>query len=233
MVNQRVDFMKKQLLDSDVKKANEMVPAMLVVDFYLAGSGDTIKGTGIVGIKTRIIPVESAEVVDRISSKSKAKAGLVNLIRATTGETKFMKDFILNIDRAKVDAVARSKRGSVNPMWRVLERRANKQSLRKALAQHNDASPITTLVITSEEVEYLKKTQAIDLNNVAIANDMLEAYNLMGLAIVDESAEVVKFLWDGEMNTFEPVSFLALEKEDREGGSTYKKVINLMAKSQY
>ena len=73
---------------------------------------------------------------------------------------------------------------------------------------------------------------AIDLNNISIANDMLEAYNLMGLAIVDESAEVVKFLWDGEMTGFEPMSFLAMEKEDRDGGGMYKKVINLMAQNR-
>lgn len=232
IVGQRVDFMKKQLLDSDVKKANEMVPSMLIVDFKVEGGPELIKGTGIVGIKTRIVPVDSAEIVDRIASKSKSRAGLVNLIRATTGETKFMKDFVLNVDRAKVDAIARSHKGSVSPMWRVLERRATKQSIRKALAQRNDASPITTLVITEEEVEYLKKTQAIDLNNVAVANDMLEAYNLMGLCIVDEAAEVVKCLWDGEMTAFEPVSFLAMEKEDSNNGGMYKKVINLLAQNR-
>lgn len=234
LVNAKQDFFKKQLLDSDVKKANEMVPSMLVVDFHVGGANmDTVNGTGIVGVKTRIVPVGSNEIIDRIASKSKDRAKLVNLIKATTGEIKFMKDFVLNIDRAKVDAVARSKRGSVNPMWRVLERRANKANLRKALSQRNDASPITTLVMTTEEVDYLKKTQGIDLNNVSIANDMLNAYNLMGIAIVDESAEVVKYLWDGELNAYEPVSFIAMEKEDREGGGTYKKVINLMAKKQY
>lgn len=231
LVTQRLDFAQKQLLASDVKKCNEMVPSMLFVDFYVQTTGDPIRGTGIIGVKTRIVPVSSAEIVDRIASKSKAKAGLVNLIRATTGETKFMKDFILNVDRAKVDALARSKRGSVNPMWRVLERRANKQALRKALQQKNDASPITTLILTTEEVDYLKKTQAIDLNNVSIATDLLDAYNLLGIGIVDESAELVKFLWDGEMNGYEPLSFLAMEKEDRDNGGMYKKVINLMAKN--
>lgn len=225
----RTDFFKKQLLASDIKKANEMVPAMLAVDIHIQTNGDPIRGTGIIGVKTRMVGVDSFDIIDRIASKSESKANLFNLIRATTGETKMLKDFILNIDRAKVDAVARSKRGSSNPMWKVLERRANKQAIKRKMSKQNDASPITSLIMTVEEAEELKKMHHIDLNNPIIANDLLDSYNLMCLGIVDESAEVVKFLWDGEMPQFEALSFTALEKEDQNGAGMNKKIINLMA----
>ena len=169
------------------------------------------------------------EILDKITQKNKDKSGFVKLIRATTGEIRFLKDFVLAVDKAKIDALNKSKRGSANPIWRVLERRAAVNNLRKALGQKNDASPITTLIVTQEEVDYLRKTAGMDLDNVNTANYILNAFNLMGICIVDEAAEVAKFLFDGEFGQFDVYSFGSLEKESGDSGM-YKKIINLMSK---
>ena len=223
------DLFKKQLMDTDVKKANELVPSMLMVNYAIDLGGDKVQDTAIVGVKARLISLDSFQILDKMASKNKDKSGLVKFIKATTGEIKFMKDFILAIDKAKIDALNRSKRGSSNPIWRVLERRAAINNLRKALGQKNDASPITTLVITQEEVDYLKKTANMHLDDVNTANYIINAYNLMGLCIVDETAEVAKFLFDGEFNQFDAYAFTSLQKETGDNGM-YKKVINLMTK---
>jgi hypothetical protein len=227
----RMDYFKKQLMDSDVKKANELVPSLLVVN-YAIDAGPTkelVQTSAIIGIKTRLIPMDSFEILQKLVSKNKDKSGLIKFIRATTGEIRFMKDFVLAIDKAKVDALSRSKKGSVNPIWKVLERRAAISDLRKALNQKNDASPITTLVITQEEVDYLKKESGMNMDNVATANYILQAYNLMGLVIVDESTETAKFLFDGEFDLFDTLSYNSIERENGDS-NMYKKVINLMSK---
>lgn len=231
LIASKNDYFKKQLMDSDVKKANELVPAMLIVNYAIDPGHDKelIQASGIVGVKTRLIPLDSFEIMQKLISKNKDKSGLLKLIKATTGETKFLKDFILAIDKAKVDALAKSKKGSVNPIWKVLERRAAVSDLRKALGQKNDASPITTLVITQEEVDFLKKEANMNIDDVNTANFILHAYNLMGLVIVDESTETAKFLFDGEFDTFDMLPFNALEREAGDA-SMYKKVINLMSK---
>lgn len=224
------DYFKKQLMDTDVKKVNELVPSMLVVNFAVeTDKGNIVQDSAIVGVKTRLVSLDSFQILDKMASKNKDKSGLVKFIKATTGEIKFLKDFVLAIDKAKIDALNKSKRGSANPIWRVLERRAAVNNLRAALGQKNDASPITTLVITQEEVDYLRKTADMDLENVNVANFILNAYNLMGLCIVDEAAEVAKFLFDGEFNQFDSYAFTSLQKEAGDNGM-YKKVINLMAK---
>ncbi len=227
----RNDYFKKQLMDSDVKKANELVPAMLIVNYAIdcGPNREALETSAIIGIKTRMVPIDSFEILQKLLSKNKDKSGLLKLIRATTGETKFLKDFVLAVDKAKVDALTKSKKGSVNPIWKVLERRAAISDLRKALGQRNDASPITTLVITQEEVDFLKKESGMNMDDVNTANYILHAYNLMGLVIVDESTETAKFLFDGEFDTFDMLPFNALEREAGDA-SMYKKVINLMSK---
>ena len=227
----RNDYFKKQLMDTDVKKANELVPSMLIVNYAidLGNQKEALQTSAIIGVKTRLIPLDSFEILQKLVSKNKDKSGLVKLIRATTGETKFIKDFILAVDKAKVDALTKSKKGSVNPIWKVLERRSAVSDLRKALGQKNDASPITTLVITQEEVDFLKKESGMNMDDVNTANYILHSYNLMGLVIVDESTETAKFLFDGEFDTFDMLPFGALEREAGDA-SMYKKVINLMSK---
>ena len=227
----RGEFFKRQLMDSDIKKANELVPSMLIVNYAIDGGHDKelLQTSSIIGVKTRLIPLDSFEILQKLVAKNKDKSGLVKFIRATTGEIKFMKDFILAVDKAKVDALTKSKKGSVNPIWKVLERRSAVSDLRKALGQKNDASPITTLVITQEEVDFLKKESNMNMDDVNTANFIIHAYNLMGLVIVDESTETAKFLFDGEFDTFDTLPFGTLERENGDA-SMYKKVINLMSK---
>lgn len=227
----RNDYFKKQLMDTDVKKANELVPSMLIVNYAIdcGPNREALESNAIIGIKTRLVSLDSFEILQKLVSKNKDKSGFVKFIRATTGEIKFLKDFVLAIDKAKIDALSKSKKGSVNPIWKVLERRSAVSDLRKALGQKNDASPITTLVITQEEVDFLKKESNMNMNDVNTANYILHAYNLMGIVIVDESTETAKFLFDGEFDTFELLSFNSLEREAGDS-SMYKKVINLMSK---
>ena len=227
----KTDQFKKTLMDTDVKKVNELVPSMLIVNYAIEiKDGEPVVSSAIVGVKARLVALDSFQILEKLASKNKDKSGLVKFIKATTGEIKFLKDFVLALDKAKIDALSRSKRGSANPIWRVLERRAALNNLRKALGQKNDASPITTLVITQEEVDYLRKTAGMEMDNINTANYILNAYNLMGLCIVDETTEVAKFLFDGEFNQFDTYAFGSLEREAAGDNGMYKKVINLMAK---
>ena len=86
---------------------------------------------------------------------------------------------------------------------------------------------ITSLVVTQDEADFLYKNYNIKIENIGTARNILQKYNLLSIVIVDESIEVVKFLFDGD-DSFETLSFNNLERESGDG--MYKKVINLMNK---
>lgn len=222
------DLFRNQLIPSDVKKANELVPTMMTVNFITTGYDEAIASQMVVGVKAKMYPVDSVDLLNRIVIKNQDKNGLLKLIKATTREISFVKDFLFAIDKAKIDALSQSKRGSSSKMWKILERRALKSKIRRHLGQVNDASAITTIVITQEEVEYLKKTENIDVENPKVIRPIMEAYNLMGFCIIDESIEVCKFIFDTGNDIYENVSFTHLERESGDG--SYRKVLNLMTK---
>ena len=222
------DYFSKQLLDNDIKKANELMPTTMVVNFISTSDDgrNSERVTGVIGVKAKMYPVDSMDICNRLSSKIKDRNGLFNLVRASTREISFFKDLAFAIDKAKLDAVYMASDSNNARMFKVLERRAAKNKFSR-LIKKNDASAITSLVLSQYEVEYLKQMN-INMEKSYNARSILEAYNLMDIVIADESLEIAKFIFDDGDGVYEALTFDALEKQSND--NTYKKVVNLVSK---
>lgn len=225
--NYASDAISKQLLDSDIKKANELMPSLMIIRYNEIDADGKIydQKPFVAGVKSRLIAVDPIDIIERISAKNKTKVNFLNLIRATTGEIKLLKDFMLCVDQAKIDARNGVKKGEAARMWKVLENRSIKNNWNKIVRKGNDASAITTLVINQETVNIIKKEYDFDLEKPANAKMILDAYNLLGIMIADESIEVVKVLYAGN-DMFEQQAYSSLQKESND--NSYKKIINLI-----
>lgn len=223
----QMEYFKNQLLPQDVEKANELMPTMMAINFTYYKNGAEIRQTGIIGIKAKLYPIDSMDIVTRLASKYSDKNTLFQFVKASTREISFFKDFLFAVDKAKLDGIYMASNSNNAKIFKLLERRAAKYRF-SALLKKNDASPITTLVMSQDEAEYLKRYNSLDVNNPNICKPVMNAYNLMCITIADESLEVAKFLYDDGDNIFESLSFDGLEKEAKD--SSYKKVVNLMSK---
>ena len=226
------ELFTRRLMDNDVKKCNELVPSMIIIRFNVAGTetggSAAIEQQFVAGIKARLIPCASEEIIDRLKVVLMNKVSRVNWVRATTGEISFMKDFIMGIEQAKIDAKRNSSLSKTSPIWRTLQHRSAKSTMNRLRRNKaNDAGAITTLVLNATEVNALKKAYNIDLYNISTVQEVMENYNFMGVVIVDEDMEVARFLFDGE-KYFQDISFTSLERETGDG--SYKKVVNLISK---
>ena len=218
------------VLDTEYKKANELMPTTMVVNFIQKGEGGSpsMTQTAVIGVKAKVYPVSSMDICNRITSKLEDKNVLNSFIRATTNEIGFFRDFLFAIDKAKIDAKSYGKSASSNKLWKVLERRSIKSKFRRALKMSNDATAITTLVLTENDVDYIKTNKGIDLYNVSFARKLLDAYNFMGICIMNEATEVVSILYDTGDDNYERLTFSNLEREASD--SSYKKMVNLLTK---
>ena len=231
-IKNQVEALNKQVMASDIKKANEATPSLIVVNFKnTTAIGEVINSSAVIGVKAIIHYVPSTEMISRLALKNTDRKGLINFIRATTGEIKFFRDFLFAIDRAKVDAVARSGRGSNSRIWKMLELRAHQAKLNLKSGRNNaNCAAITTIVLSDAEAAIIKKQYRIDIKSKGTLLGIMRGYNFIAAAIVDEVDEKVSFLWDDGTNDFETLSFMSLERE--EGGGMYKKVINMMTKGR-
>ena len=217
-----------RLVDTDVKKANELQPTVLQVNYsQKKENGDVELRSFLAGVKSRLIAVDSTDIVERLVAKNKTKINFLNFIRATTGEIGFFKDFLFAIDQAKLDSKNAVKKGEAAAIWNCLAVRAAKNNSNKLKKLGNDASAITVLVVSQETVNYMKAVHKFDLEKIANTKMICDAYNLMGIMIADDSIEAIKTFYVGN-NGYEQVAYSFMEKENK--NSDYKKMINLMGK---
>jgi hypothetical protein len=217
------------VLNNEYKKANELQPTMMVVNFMKKDKNDEgYINTAVIGIKCKIYPITSADIVNRISGKLQDKSFLTNFVRATTNEIAFFRDFLFAVDQAKFDAKSYGKNASSNKLWKVLERRSTKSKFRRSLKMYNDATAISTLVMSENDSEYLKKVHSIDILDVSRARKIMDAYNFMCLVVANQSTEVASFLYDTGDDTYEMIPFSGLEREASD--NSYKKMVNLLSK---
>ena len=226
----RLDQFNKQLLDTDVKKCNSLVPSLIVVRYNVTDASRTnntlVEDQFIAGVKANLYPSSTREIVEKIRDAF-TNNGKLGWIKAATGEISFMKDFILGIDKAKISA-KNTKLSQTSSIWSHLQYRSNKSVLNRLRRNKpNDAGAITTLCITNEEVDYLNKEYNINIMDIKTAHKLMEAYNFMQLIVVDENFEVAHFLMDGN-KYWEDNAFSTLQREDKD--NSYKKVVNLLGK---
>ena len=208
-----------EIKDTDIKKVNNMMPSVLVLKLH--NEKNDVTTNVAVGVKAKIQYVPQDEVIYRISSKNKDKNMLFNLIRSTTREISFLKDFVFALDKAKLDAIKIQK--SSNTVWKILERRAVRNRVRTF---NNDGGygGIVSLVISADTLATLNKEYDFKATISEVEN-LISQYNLLSFFVADDVNERATYLFDDASRQFTTVSYTALEKTD---SKDYKKIINLL-----
>ena len=84
------DFSSKQIIATDVRKANELIPTLITVRFHVVDDGGCpIAQTAVVGIKAKLQYVSRQDMMNRLILKNKDRYGLFNFFRATIREISF------------------------------------------------------------------------------------------------------------------------------------------------
>lgn len=216
------------LKNNDAKKANELVPTSMHVRAIMQDKDGKQQGTMdfLIGIKATMHPVTSEEVVTNMVNAVKAKNKFFNTIRWTSGEISFFKDFILNLTEIKNDVSNRSAGSS--PWWIGLKRRRSLAKIKSAFHIPNQILPNATIVLSMEEVDYIKSQYGYDLTNVTFVDKIMQEYFLLGFVIVDNSSQIAHFLFDGHQD-FQVVTFSGLERDNKSGGGVdFKDVMKLV-----
>ena len=201
-----------KLSDNDVKKCNELVPTTLSLTLQVK-DGSNFGGVSnfVIGVKGLLHPVNSDDMISNLLSGYKSGNKFFNFLRWSSGEIKFIKDLILNMDNIKEDVVKKhAKNGS--GWWSALKRRRNIAALRR-IKGSGRILPNTTIVCSINEIDELKEAYGVDLMNPTSIKKIMKTFFLLGFVVVDDSQELCHFIFDGE-NNYQVVSFNGLEKEN-------------------
>ena len=216
------------LNDQKVRKANMLNPLTMSVFFKVKASEDAVVTVNaLIGVKAKLYPVDSMEIMDRIYSSRRTKINLFNFIRAFSGEIQFWRDFIFTLGKAKIDANFNARRVG-SKLWKVLERRSKTSRISQMLNINNAATAITTLVLSMEEVEFLNKEADIDLLDSHEARKILDDFNFISIMIVDENLETIRTIMDTGNDEWESSTFKAFDRDEE---MDYKQMVKMLAKA--
>mgnify|MGYP003592025431 CR=1 FL=1 len=223
-----VPLQRPQLNDQKVRKVNSLNPLTMNVQFKVKASDESIVTVdAMIGVKTKLYPVDSLEIMDRVYSNRTTKVNLFNFIRAFSGEIQFWRDFVFALGKAKIDANFNTSRVG-SKLWKVLERRSKTSKISQMLNINNAATAITTLVLSMEEVEFLNKEADIDLLDALEARKILNDFNFISIMIVDENLETIRTILDTGNDEWESNTFKAFDRDEE---MDYKQMVKMLAKA--
>lgn len=194
--------------DGTIRKNNEAEPTILELDLiYNNGTGMSSAKLAL-GVKTitHVIPYE--EMVYFIAHSLEEDNTLFKFLKWTTGEIKFLKDLVLDFNNVKMQAL--SDKASLK--WaRHLIHRGKEAKVRKFLNKDGFV-PNTTIILSREDVEFMKLRYNIDLFKNRTAASVCNLFFLLHLIIVDEIDDIL-YIFNMDVKTYERYSFEKLQNE--------------------
>ena len=226
---------KARVADSiDFNKLNQFQPVLLDLTIrYQAQNGDPMPITDnlALGVKGVAHPIPSMDIVTGLGTALQRDSLVLQFFRMTSGETSFLKDFVLNLKVAKMRASAKTTSGA-----KVLEtlRRQSEWNERRSnvliasIAKRGFVPPTTTLVVTADEVEKIKSLYGVDFTKPAAVRELMKSHNLMGFMIIDEAIGLVRVFEDGD-DDFDRLPIDTLKSQGKE--TSIKDLMTILARS--
>lgn len=195
--------------DSDLKKISELPPTILDVAIYYK-SGNTLHETTLtLGIKAVSHILDSEDVISNISKGLKESNSVLRFIKWKTGEIKFWKDFLFNIDSIKEDAVQAYKKEE-GGLWFRLKYLRHKDALSRVFSR--GFTPTAVLVLSPSDISEIKKRSGIDLWKKNNIKKLFDTFYIISFIVVDEASRVVH-IHNGDDLSFLKVDYNYLAKE--------------------
>ena len=221
-------FDREVFTKMDMEKANEMVPTFTKanIGFIVDGTEQVETREILIGVKTYVHRVQTSLLVNELYQTVIQKRKFLKFVKFITGEEKSLSDLLFGIKELKHDAFnTRSSATKWNAAFKNRKRLA-KLSVPFIMRSY---LPNGTIVMTMNEVEYVKDNFGIDLIEGSHAKMIMDQNFLLGFVILDQSNEIAYVMYDGiNQGQFQQYSYTALDREQKNTDKQMRDLFRLM-----
>lgn len=170
-----------------------MEPTMVECEFLLHGQKEgRVSQKVAFGVKVMPRTIPTGAMVNNLLNTLGTSNPVFTFIKWQKGELKLVKDLLLGMNEAKLDAKANKTAARVFSSLKSLRRKA------KMVGVTGKAIPVTTtFIITSLEAEQIKQQSGYNLYDEGTAAIILDKLHCMGFGIYDVENERLDILFDG------------------------------------
>ena len=220
-------FDREVFTDMDVKKANEAIPmfAKATISFIVDETEEVVARDVLIGVKAYIHKAPASELVNDVYNCIINKRKFLRFVKFITGEERSLSDLLFGFKELKNDALdARSGAGE----WRQAFKRRRRWAKMSVPYLMKEYTPNGTLVMTMNEVQFIKDQYGIDIMKPDHVRMIMDADFLLGFIIIDQAEEMVYVTYDGHGYGFQQYTYQLLERErtnsDREMRALYRTI---------
>lgn len=220
-------FDRELFTDMDAKKANEAIPMFTkaTISFIVDDTEEVIARDVIIGVKAYIHKAPANELVNDVYNCIINKRKFLRFVKFITGEERSLADLLFGFKELKADAMdARSGAGE----WRQAFKRRRRWAKMSVPYLMKEYTPNGTLVMTMNEVNFIKDQYGIDIMTPDHVRMIMDADFLLGFVIIDQADEMVYVTYDGHGYGFQQYTYAMLEREsqrsDREMRELYRTI---------
>lgn len=224
-------FDKELFTDMDVKKANEAIPMFTkaTISFVVDETEEVIARDVLIGIKAYIHKAPAIELVNDVYNCIINKRKFLRFVKFVTGEERSLADLLFGFKELKADAMdARSGAGE----WRSAFKRRRRWAKMSIPYLMKEYTPNGTLVMTMNEVNFIKDQYGIDIMTPDHVRMIMDADFLLGFVIIDQADEMVYITYDGHGYGFQQYTYAMLERENQRTDRDMRELYRTIAGSR-
>lgn len=226
--NKEPAFDREVFTKMDMQKCNEMVPTFTkaTIGFIVDDTNEVVTRDLLVGIKTYIHKVKTAELVNEVYNAIISKRKFLKLIKFVSGEERSLSDLLFGVKELKDDAL---KSRSSGTKWAVAFRNRKRMAKMSVPFLMKNYLPNGTIVMTMNEVEYIRSAYGVDVMRPDHCKMIMDENFLLGFVVLDQSNEIVHVMYDGiNAGQFQQYSYAALEREQKNSDRDMRELFRLM-----
>lgn len=211
----------------DMQKCNEMVPTFTraSIGFIVDETEEVVNRDLLVGIKAYIHRVKTSDLTSELYNAIMQKRRFLKLVKFISGEERSLSDLLFGIRELKGDALKTRNNGT---RWSAMFKNRKRMSKMSIPFLMKNYLPNGTIVMTMNEVEYIKSEYGVDIMRNDHCRMVMDANFLLGFVILDQTNEIVYVMYDGLGTTFQQYSYAALEREQQNSDRAMKEMFRLM-----
>ncbi len=189
--NGRAGTHQPELLKTNDQTLLNAAPTVVTATMMI----DNQKRDFMIAIKAMCHVVPTQQMVSMLVDAVQNNQLAFKIIKWSKGEQHFVRDFIFDISNARANANNLKNAGA----WTyALKRR--KEASKAFVGGGAPVSPISTLVITEQEVEAVKAACGIDISRDEVAAKLIKDYFLLAFMIYNTQTKAVMTMIDSDKN---------------------------------
>lgn len=218
--------------DSDIKKANDSLPTIIMVNVKMAveGTDQVVDYTFPVGVKVHLHVVPWKELANDLASSVARGRKLLSFIKLTSGEESSMMDFLFGLSKMKKEINDRNSKNSYRLYRSAIQRRKRISKMSIPFITKNYTLN-ASIVLSNNVATEIKNLTGLDITNPKIVQKLMLEEFVFAMYMTDANSQSCKAFYDNDLG-YNEIPYKMMERQKKSGDMEMRDLLRILGTTQ-